>query len=104
MAKNTGKKELKETITQIETFFDSEYLLSQIASQDKPSCFNGMVKIKKYKVTKELIQEPIEVLQERLQSLWDHSNNYHDHLPLANMAKSLNYELKGERGSKFSKK
>jgi hypothetical protein len=47
MAKNTGKKELKETITQIETFFDSEYLLSQIASQDKPSCFNGMVKIKK---------------------------------------------------------
>jgi hypothetical protein len=36
----------------------------------KPAVFNGMCLIRRYKVTVEEIQEPVEVLQERLKTIW----------------------------------
>ena len=72
-------------------------------SQDGPSCFNGMVRIRKYKLSYEVIDEPVEVLQERLQRLWDYSTNYHDSTPLQQEAKKLGYKLVGMRGSKVER-
>ena len=68
------------------------------------SCFNGKVNIRKTRVTFEVIEEPIEVLCDRLQNLWDHSDNYHDYDPIQNVAKSLKYELIGSRGNKVVRK
>ena len=66
---------------------------------NEPSCFNGCVNIRKYKVTIEPIEEPNEVLAERLQKLWDECDNHHNRLPLKNIAKEVGYELKGNAGS-----
>ncbi len=71
--------------------------------KNDPSCFNGMVRIKKYKITCELIEEPKEVYAERLQKLWDESDNHHNHFPLQSRAQKLGIELKGSFGSKAKK-
>lgn len=64
----------------------------------EPSCFNGNVSIKRYKVTVEIIEEPIEVYQERLEKLWIESDNHHHWAPLENFAASINYKFKGKFG------
>jgi len=68
--------------------------------QLEPSCFNGMVRFRKTKITIEPIEEDKEVLAERLQKLWDESDNHHDSVPLEIAARSIGYELKGSRGNK----
>ncbi len=60
-------------------------------TQKEPSCFNGNVNIHKYKITVEVIAEPIEVLEQRLQKLWDECNNSHNVEPLRNAAKEIGY-------------
>ena len=42
-----------------------------------PSCFNGMVMIRRYKVTVEEIEEPKEVLLDRLRDLYKDKANGH---------------------------
>jgi len=71
----------------------SSYYIDQI-KQDEPSSFNGNIEFRKYKVTIELIDEPLEVLEERLQTMWDHCGIYHHWKPLREAAKSIGYELK----------
>jgi DNA repair ATPase RecN len=83
----------------IETFRECDYEIDNLL-QKEPSCFNCMVRIKKYRITVEEIKEPIEVLHQRLQSLWDYSTNHYDSDPLRSEAKKLNYELVNERGNK----
>ena len=68
-------------------------------TQVQPSCFNGMVNFRKVKITIEQVEEPIEVLSERLQELWDKSDNYHDYEPLVQAAKTLGYKFNGSRGN-----
>lgn len=68
--------------------------------QDEPSCFNGFVEVERYRVTFEKIEEPKEVLAERLQKLWEESDNSHNMSPLQNKAVALCIELKGSFGSK----
>ncbi len=43
----------------------------------KASCFNGMCRIRNYRVTVEEIKEPKEVLVNRLRELWLDKNNSH---------------------------
>ena len=74
-----------------------QYAINNI-KQDYPSCFNGMVRVKRYKVTIEEIEEPKEVLCERLEKLWCESDNYHDYEPLVEAAKQLGYEFKNSIG------
>ena len=73
-------------------------------TQKEPSCFNGDVRIRKTRVVFEEVEEPNEVLCERLQKLWDYSDNFHHNSVLQNEAKLLNYELVGHRGNKVVKK
>jgi hypothetical protein len=71
--------------------------------QKDASCFNGMVRIHKFKVTIEPIEEPKEVLAERLQKLWHECDNYHHLKPLEKAAKEIGYELKGHAGILYKK-
>ncbi len=66
----------------------------------EPYCFNGIVAVRRYRITVEQIEEPVEVLGARLQKLWDESDNHHDHDPLRTMAERIGYELKNYRGEK----
>ncbi len=72
-------------------------------NNDNPSCFNGVVNFKKYRVTIEVVDEPIEVYQERLEKLWVESDNFHHHTPLRNAADEIGYIFKGSFGSQRKK-
>lgn len=83
-----------------ETFRDiGSYEIGSL-TQKEPSCFNRSVRIEKFRVTIELIDEPKEVIAERLQKLWGESNNHHDHEPLVAAAKKHGVTLEGWRGTK----
>ena len=69
-------------------------------TQAEPSCFNGFVRIHKYKITVEVIAEPIEVLEQRLQKLWDECNNHHHVEPLRKAAKEIGYVFTNSSGTK----
>lgn len=69
----------------------------------EPSAFNGVVRVEKYRVTIEKVEEPVEVIQQRLEELWATCDNHHHWMPLQNMAKKFNYSFKSERGSKRKK-
>lgn len=101
------KKKIKQNIypKTIETFRQiGDYELNGYSFQnDKPSCHNGNVSIKRYRVTVEIIEEPIEVYHERLEKLWLECDNHHHWAPLQQAAASLNYGFKGERGSQRKK-
>lgn len=63
-------------------------------TQEAPDCFNGVVSVKKYKITVEEVKEPVEVIQERIQKLYDENKNYHNSLPIQAVAKEYNYEIR----------
>ena len=82
----------------LETFKPvSDFALIDLEQQD-PSCFNGMVRVKRYRITIKEIPEDREMIVARLQNLWDISDNRHDHEPLIHAAKIRDYEYKGDRG------
>ena len=89
---------------QFETFrvlgaYDTNNLTS-----NEPSCFNGDICIKKYRITVEEIEEPKEIYEQRLQKLWDECNNWHHWDPLKKEAKKIGYELVGNAGKNKPKK
>jgi hypothetical protein len=102
MAK-TKSKDDNSTIC-FETFKKIGAYEQSILEKKDATCFNGEVNIHKYKVTVEPIEEPKEVLAERLQKLWDECDNYHHWTPLEEAAKEIGYELKGSSGSLRKKK
>lgn len=69
-------------------------------TQTMPSCFNGFVRIHKYKVTVEVVAEPIEVLEQRLQKLWDECSNHYNVQPLKDAAKEIGYVFTNSYGTK----
>lgn len=94
---------LADSIISFETFRKiGAYEQSNLLKGDA-SCFNGNVSIRKYKVTIEPIEEPNEILAERLQKLWDECDNYHHYTPLQNAAKQIGYELQNSMGTKRKK-
>lgn len=65
-----------------------------------PTAFNGEVRVVKYRVTVEIVEEPKEVIQQRIQKLWEECDNHHQWQPLVNKAKQFDYELVGGFGAK----
>lgn len=86
----------------IETFRNPLHWLRD-TTQSQPSAFNGEVMVKKYRITVEEISEPIEVIEKRLQQLWDDCDNYHHWTPLKNAAESIGYTLIGNAGKNVKK-
>lgn len=97
-----AKNKKKESAEIIETFNPPSTTFLYI--QKEPSAFNGYVRVRKYRITIEMVDEPIEVIQQRLQELWDKCDNMHHYDPLKNEAKKYHYELQGGFGSKRTKK
>ena len=86
--------------TSFETFRNvGHYEISNLTT-DKPTSFNGDVRIKKYRITIEEVIESQEVYEQRVQELWDKCDNMHHFRPIQNTAKKIGYELKGNFGSK----
>lgn len=99
MAKKANK--LDENVVR-ETFgHPGTYWLSQVSDRS-PSVRNGVVTYKRYRITVEEIEEPLEVLQERVQTLWSQSLNHHDWDPLRSVAKKLGFALQGSPGDAVS--
>ena len=97
------KKEEINNIISIETFRKiGSYEMSNLKSNEA-TCFNGNVNVRKYKVTIELIEEPNELIIERLQKLWDECDNYHHWTPLRIEAKKYNYEFPNSPYTKRNK-
>lgn len=101
--KNTVKTNDATTVS-FETFKKLNFFDTNNIYQREPSCFNGMVRFKKYRVTIEPIEESDEVYAARLQELWDNSDNHHDSQPLEKAAASIGYEFTTKRGSKINTK
>ena len=75
-----------------ETFKEfGDYEISKM-EQNEPSCFNGFVRVKKFRVTIEPIEEPKEVYAERLAKLWN-TKNMRDIEPLKIAAKKLGVQM-----------
>ena len=62
-------------------------------TKHEPTCFNCAVDIRKYRVTVELIDEPVEVLRERVKKLWRECDNHHHWQALRVVAANLGIEL-----------
>ena len=61
--------------------------------QKYPSSFNREVRAIKYKITVEQIDEPLDVIQSRIQKLWNRCDNWRDKPPLLAAAKKYNMSL-----------
>lgn len=84
------KPELPHTF---ETFRNpAGYSLMQLR-QEEPSCFNGAVAVKRYRITAEEIQEPDEVIVERIRKLWRECSNHHHWDPLQRAAAKYGVKL-----------
>lgn len=87
---------------EIETF-SCPSAFGGIIERNEPSCFNGFVDVRKYRITIEMIDEPIEVIQQRIVDLWEGTYNHHNNRPLEEMAKRyscehlLTWESRGKR-------
>jgi len=79
---------------EFETFKElSSYGISGLMEKE-PSCFNSRVRVRRYKIIYELIDEPIEVIQKRIQELWDENDNHYNWGALEAAAKKYNYVIK----------
>ena len=64
---------------EFETFKEiGDYEISNM-KDDKPSAFNHFVRVVKYRVTIEEVEEDKSIIEERLNHLWENCNNHHHH-------------------------
>lgn len=66
-----------------ETFAEVGPYEQRQLTKDEPSCNNGCLRIRKYQITVELVEEPIEVIQARIRTLWAEKSHHHTPLLLA---------------------
>lgn len=84
-----------------ETFRDmrGDYHVESMTKKE-PSCFNGIVSVRKFRITIEVVDEPVEVIQERIRKLKRESTNYHEWGPLRAAGKKYGIDLDEERRPK----
>ena len=77
-----------------ETFRDIGYYEIHNLTQTEPSCFNGAVRVVKYRIIIERVAEPPSTIRERIQKLWDECDNHHHWTPLQKTGKKYGLDLK----------
>jgi hypothetical protein len=83
----------------IETFRNVSGYTLKSWEETNPTCFNGMVSVKKFRITVEEVDEPNEVIADRIKMLWRKCNNYHHWEPLRAVANKHGVTLDdSERG------
>lgn len=97
--KQKSKKEDERIV--IETFHRPPGYIIADVQQETPSLFNSMLRVRKWRVTIEPIDESDEVIRERLIVLWLNSSSHHDTSILLEAAKGMGLDLRsvGEQGS-----
>jgi hypothetical protein len=88
----------------IETFRPVDYYYQCQLEQKHPSVGNDHVRVRRYRITVEEIEESPEVLGRRVQDLWDYCNNHHEWLPLRAAARNCGWTLVGTAGNKLGTK
>lgn len=80
-----------------ESFDDNEWGLASNATRFRePEAFNQRVRVRRFRTTVELVEEPREVIAERIRKLWRENSNHHDREAL--MAAAAEYGVKLEPG------
>lgn len=99
---NQEEKERSEMkkLLEFETFRKIGFYEQGNLTFEKPSSVNGDLRVIKYKITVEEIEEPKEVINQRIQKLWEECKNWHEHSCIKEAAKKCGYELKGSFGEK----
>ena len=87
-----------------DTFGDPTWRLDMFDNNSKPSAFNGMVHFRRYRITVDLIDEPKEILIERLKILWENETNSHQYDPIRAAALGLGCELEANDFGKLKRK
>lgn len=64
-----------------------------IHRQTEPSCFNGMVRVHRWRITVERIEEPPEIIAARVRELWKKNDNPHHMQALRQAACDLGINL-----------
>ena len=92
----------------IETYSVPYNLEQSCSNHNAPSAFNGYVLVERYRITVEKVEEPIEVVRDRLRKLWRESErNFHHWTPMRATAERLGMdpnELKLEEQGADSKR
>ena len=78
---------------EFETFREIDKCTQDRLLEQEPSVFNGIVSVKKYKITIEEIKEPDGVIIDRIMKLKSESTNYHDQMPLCKAAAEYGVKL-----------
>lgn len=76
-------------VREFETFHSLDSLDLDRLRVPEPTVFNCWVRVERYKVTIERIEEPKEVLAQRLADLYKKTDNHHHWLPLRQEAARL---------------
>lgn len=88
----------------IETFYPPGFIETcRLGEAQQPTCFNGIVRVHRYRITIEEIKESKEVIKGRLIDLWETSDNHHDYNPIQQKAKKLGIELPDTFGKRRKK-
>jgi len=58
-----------------------------------PGANDFSVRVRKFKVTVEMIDEPLEVIRARIVDLWETCDNHHHERPLMKAAQEYGFEL-----------
>ena len=85
-------------VRSFETFREINQWQENELTQIQPSCVN-FLRVKKYRITVEEIDEPDEVICQRLQELWDNTTNWHHADRLITAAQKYGYKLVGAMGN-----
>lgn len=78
---------------EVETFSRPSLSTGWCHIMRQPDAFNDWVYVRKYRITAELIDEPIEVIRARLVELWETCDNHHNRNPLQHEAAIYGLEL-----------
>jgi hypothetical protein len=68
-------------------------------TQEEPSCFNGIVRVEKYRVKIEKVEEHVCVIRARLQKLWDECKNHHHQATLIRAGLKYGIDLRNPTNS-----
>ncbi len=80
----------------IETFVPPNKYATESMERSTPHCLNGELFIRKYRVTVDIIEEPVRDIRARILYLWVTGDNIHHMQPLRDAANKYGLDLEGK--------
>jgi hypothetical protein len=79
--------------TTFQTFFPVGTHNIRDWTQSKPSSFNALIRVKKYRVTIEEVQEPEDVIIDRLVELYKNADSYRERAAIEDYAEACGFNI-----------